>query len=74
MPTVKERRKPTGFFAKWWKGSESTDPKTAQLEPRFVAFDDGYLLIMNYCLELPKRDYGIFNDTEGGNVKPLPEM
>jgi hypothetical protein len=66
------RRKPTGFFAKWWKASESlSEPR---LEPRFIAFEDGYILIMNYCPELPLRDFGVFNDAEGTQVKPLPDV
>jgi hypothetical protein len=53
VPQAKSRRKPTGFFAKWWKSSASETEVTPRLEPRFIAFEDGYLILLNYCPELP---------------------
>ena len=74
VPPAQSRRKPTGFFAKWWKSSDSSSSKSPRLEPRFVAFEEGYIVIMNYMPELPTRDYGVFDEREDGSLKPLPEL
>jgi hypothetical protein len=76
VPQVKSRRKPTGFFAKWWKSSSTANEATAPvLEPRFLAFEEGYLILLNYCPELPKRNYGAFEEEEvTAHQKPLPEL
>lgn len=68
------KKKPSGFFAKWWKGTKEEPENKPTLEPRFIAFDAGHILIMKYLPEMPLRDYGVYNQLNADNVKPLPEM
>lgn len=66
MPESKIKKK-KGFFAKFWNApiTEQADPF---LEPRFIAFEEGHILVMQYMPEMVTRDFGVFSAKE----KPLP--
>ena len=77
------------FFSKYWYGAASSSQKSKQpkaiVEPRYLAFENGYFMMLKYLSDMPLRDYGVFdsNSTASSNqgqknaaslVKALPEI
>ena len=33
----------------------------AVIEPRYLAFENGYVMMLKYLVNMPKREYGLFD-------------
>jgi len=62
------------FFSNWFKRKETKkfDPLKLVVTPRFIVFEDGFLIFLKYHKPHLTRDFG-FYDTQGVQKK-LPEM
>ena len=62
------------FFSIWWKKKDPLqfDPSKLNVSPRFIVFEDGFLMFLKYQRPHTTRDFGIFNLEEAR--KKLPEM
>ena len=77
----KQKKNRWGYLKKWFTLSapKTPEPEEEEEDPeilatRFLSFEEGSLLVLQYLPNKPIRDYGPFKPQKEENAKPLPAV